>query len=79
MNVLDLDVYIDVLYIVHANCVGFIILAVLVILFLKKIKAQANLRQLRMDRRRLASLIYVGWVSRRRLSGLTYDGSPEPL
>jgi hypothetical protein len=33
MNVLDLYVYMDVLYIVCANCVGFIIPAVLVILF----------------------------------------------
>jgi hypothetical protein len=33
MNVLDLDVYMDVLYIVRANCVGFLIPVVLVILF----------------------------------------------
>jgi hypothetical protein len=33
MNVLDLNVYMDVLYIVCANCVGFVIPAVLVILF----------------------------------------------
>jgi hypothetical protein len=33
MNVLDLDMYMDVLYIVCANCVGFVILAMLVILF----------------------------------------------
>jgi hypothetical protein len=33
MNVLDLDVYMDVLYIMCANCVGFVILIVLVILF----------------------------------------------
>jgi hypothetical protein len=36
MNVLDLDVYMDVLYIVCANCVGFVILAMLVILFSTK-------------------------------------------
>jgi hypothetical protein len=35
MNVLDLDVYIDVQYIVCVNCVGFVIPAVLVILFLQ--------------------------------------------
>jgi hypothetical protein len=33
MNVLDLDVYMDVLYIVCANYAGFLILAVLVMLF----------------------------------------------
>jgi hypothetical protein len=45
MNVLDLDVHMDVLYIVCANCVGFVILVVLVIIFsTKKIKAQINLR-----------------------------------
>jgi hypothetical protein len=48
------------------------ILVVLVILFsAKKIKAQANLRRLRMDRRRLASVIYVDRVNHCRLSGLT--------
>jgi hypothetical protein len=36
MNVLDLDVYMDVLYIVCANCVGFLISVVLVILFSAK-------------------------------------------
>jgi hypothetical protein len=39
MNVSDLDVYMDVLYIMCANCTGFVIPAVLVILFsAKKIK-----------------------------------------
>jgi hypothetical protein len=33
MNVLDLDVYMDVLYIVCANCVDFVISVMLVILF----------------------------------------------
>jgi hypothetical protein len=61
MNVLDLDMYMDVLYTVCANCTGFVIPAVLVILFsVKKIKAQANLRWLRIARRRLASVIYDG-------------------
>jgi hypothetical protein len=74
MNVLDLDVYMDVLYIVCANCAGFLIPAVLVILFsAKKIIAQANLRWLRMGCRRLVSVIYVGWADHRRLSGLTYN------
>jgi hypothetical protein len=36
MNVSDLDVYMDVLYIVCANCAGFVILAVLVTLFSAK-------------------------------------------
>jgi hypothetical protein len=78
MNVLDLDVYMDVLYIVFTNYAGFIILVVLVILFSAKKKAQANLRRLRMGRRRIAFVIYVSWVSRRRLSRLTYDGPLEP-
>jgi hypothetical protein len=44
MNVLDLDVYMNVLYIVCANFAGFVIPVVLVILFsTKKIKAQSNL------------------------------------
>jgi hypothetical protein len=44
MNVLDLDVYMNVLYIVCANYAGFVIPVVLVILFsTKKIKAQSNL------------------------------------
>jgi hypothetical protein len=74
MNVLDLDVYMDVLYIVCANCAGFLIPVVLVILFFaKKIIAQANLRWLRMGCRRLVSVIYVGWADHRRLSGLTYN------
>jgi hypothetical protein len=39
MNVSDLDVYMDVLYIVCANYAGFVIPTVLVILFsVKKIK-----------------------------------------
>jgi hypothetical protein len=39
MNVLDLDVHMDVLYIVCANCVGFVIPAVPVIIFsTKKLK-----------------------------------------
>jgi hypothetical protein len=38
MNVLDLDVYMDVLYIVFTNYAGFIILVVLVILFSAKKK-----------------------------------------
>jgi hypothetical protein len=42
----------------------------------KKIIAQANLRQRRMGRRRLASIIYVGQASRCTLSGLTYDDPP---
>jgi hypothetical protein len=33
MNVLNLDVYIDVLYIVCVNCTSFVILAMMVILF----------------------------------------------
>jgi hypothetical protein len=33
MNVLDLDVYMDVLYIACANCAGFKIPVVMVILF----------------------------------------------
>jgi hypothetical protein len=33
MDVLDLDVHINVLYIVCANCASFVILVVLVILF----------------------------------------------
>jgi hypothetical protein len=45
MNVLDLDVYMNVLYMMCTNCVSFIISAVLVILFsVKKFKAQANLQ-----------------------------------
>jgi hypothetical protein len=62
MNVLDLDMYMDVLYIVCANCVGFFLIpTVLVILFsVKKIIAQANLRWLRMGLRRLGSVIYIG-------------------
>jgi hypothetical protein len=36
MNVSDLNVYIDVLYIMCVNCVGFIILVILVILFSEK-------------------------------------------
>jgi hypothetical protein len=36
MNVSDLDVYMDVLYIVCANCASFVIPAVLVILFSTK-------------------------------------------
>jgi hypothetical protein len=36
MNVLDLDVYMDVLYIMSANCPSFVIPAVLVILFSTK-------------------------------------------
>jgi hypothetical protein len=42
------------------------------------LKAQSNLRWLRMGRRRLDYVIYVGRVSRHRLLGLTYDGPPEP-
>jgi hypothetical protein len=44
MNMLDLDVYMDVMYIVCANYANFVIPAVLVILFSaqKKIKAQAE-------------------------------------
>jgi hypothetical protein len=39
MNMLDLDVYMDVLYIVCANCADFIILVVMIILFsAKKLK-----------------------------------------
>jgi hypothetical protein len=80
MNVLDLDVYMDILYIVCANCAGFVIPAVLVVLLsTKKFKAQANLRRLKMGHRRLASVIYVDWASRHRLSWLTYDGPPRPL
>jgi hypothetical protein len=33
MNVLDLDVYMDALYIMWIYCAGFVITAVLVILF----------------------------------------------
>jgi hypothetical protein len=33
MNVLDLDVYMDVLYIMYANCADFVIPVMLVILF----------------------------------------------
>jgi hypothetical protein len=36
MNVLDLDVYVDILYIVCVNCADFVILTVLVILFAAK-------------------------------------------
>jgi hypothetical protein len=36
MNVSDLNVYIDVLYIMCVNCVDFIILVMLVILFSEK-------------------------------------------
>jgi hypothetical protein len=36
MNVLDLDVYMDVLYIVCANCAVFLIPAMLVIVFSAK-------------------------------------------
>ncbi len=44
MNVLYLDMYMDVLYIMCANCAVFIISAVLVILFsIKKIKTRVNL------------------------------------
>jgi hypothetical protein len=44
MNVLDLDVYMNVLYIVCANCAGFLIPVVLIILFsIKKIIAHANI------------------------------------
>jgi hypothetical protein len=44
MNVLNLNVYMDVLYIVCANCVGFLIPSMLIILFsAKKFIAQANL------------------------------------
>jgi hypothetical protein len=38
MNMSDLDVYMDVLYVVWVNCTDFIILVVLVILFSKKEK-----------------------------------------
>jgi hypothetical protein len=56
-----LDVYMDVLYIVCTNYACFVISVVLVILFfVKKIKAQANLRWMRMDRCRLAFVIYDG-------------------
>jgi hypothetical protein len=69
----------DVLYIICANCAGFVIPAVLVILLsAKKFKAQTNLRWLKMGHCRLASVIYVGWASRRRLLWLTYDGPPGP-
>jgi hypothetical protein len=69
MNVLDLDVYIDVLYIMCVNCAGFVISVVLVILFsIKKIEAQANQRRLRMGRHRLASVIYVGRASHCKLA-----------
>jgi cytochrome c biogenesis protein CcdA len=69
MNVLDFDVYMDVLYIVYANYAGFVIPVVLVILFsTKKFKAQTNLRWLRIVRHRLASIINVGRASHRRLS-----------
>jgi hypothetical protein len=48
MNVLNLDVYMNVLYIVSANCKGFVILAVLVIVFSAfSFKTHANLRWLR--------------------------------
>jgi hypothetical protein len=44
MNILDLDVYMNIWYIVCVNCANFLITAVLVILFsTKKIIAQANL------------------------------------
>jgi hypothetical protein len=43
MDMLDLDVYMDVMYIVCANYANFVIPAVLVILFSAKKKAQANL------------------------------------
>jgi hypothetical protein len=38
MNMSDLDVYMDVLYVIWVNCTYFIILVVLVILFSKKEK-----------------------------------------
>jgi hypothetical protein len=46
MNVLDLDVYMDVLYVMCANCIGFVIPAVLGILFSTFFKSEANLRWL---------------------------------
>jgi hypothetical protein len=79
MNVLNLDVHMDVLYIMCAKCADVIISAMLVILFSYNFfKAQANLRRLRMDRHRSTSIIYVGWVNHHRLSWLTYDGPSEP-
>jgi hypothetical protein len=45
MNVSDLDGYMDVLYIMFANCPDFIISVVLVILFFIFL-TQANLRRL---------------------------------
>jgi hypothetical protein len=76
MNVLELDVYRDVLYIVCVHYAGFVIPAMLVILFSakKNNKARANLRWRRIGHRRLASVIYVGRASHCRLSWLTYDG-----
>jgi hypothetical protein len=44
MNVLDLDAYMDVLYIVCVNCVDFVIPVVPVILFSAFFKAYANRR-----------------------------------
>jgi hypothetical protein len=44
MKVLDLNVYMNVLYIVCVNCARFLILAVPIILFSKKNIGQANLR-----------------------------------
>jgi hypothetical protein len=83
MNVLDLDVYMDVLYIVCANYAGFVIPTVPVILFsTKKIKAQANLRWLKMGHCRLASIIYIDRASHRKLADrggvLTYDAPTPP-
>jgi hypothetical protein len=64
--VLNLDVYMNILYIVCVNCAGFLILTVLVILFSKKkFIAQTNLRRLRMSHRRLGH---------RRLAGVIYVG-----
>jgi hypothetical protein len=62
MNVSDLDVYMDVLYIVCANYADFAIPTVLVILFsVKKIKPKLiYIQRLRMSHHRLASVTYVG-------------------
>jgi hypothetical protein len=60
MNVLDLCVHMDVLYIMWIYCASFVILAVLVIMFFAKKLTQANLRQLGLGPHRLACVMYEG-------------------
>jgi hypothetical protein len=78
MNV-NLDVYMDVLYIMWNNCASFVVPALLVILFFKeKNLTYAKLRWLGLDPHRLACFIYKSQLDRRRLTCVMYD-SPAQL